>query len=968
MNKIYKLLIVCLLLLAGGKVLKAQEIIASGYCGAEGTDGDNLAWTIDSEYTLTITGSGAMADYGLTIDMQTFVIVSTAPWSSYSLLLTSLVLETGITSIGDYAFYGCKFSGSLTIPDSVEIIGTSAFYLCGRLSGPLVIPKSVTTIENNAFGFCEGFTGDLIIPNNVTTLGSSAFTWCLGFDGILKLSDNITTIESQTFSNCVYLTGSLIIPEGITEIKSSAFNSCENLTGSLTIPDGVTSIAASAFNGCYNLSGTLTLPESLENIGANAFKGSTFFTDVYSFSETAPLLTSDVFSCPDATLHYPASATGYDENGWEYFENRVDVLGGKCGDNLYWAINNDTLRIFGTGAMYDYAIPFLPIGNIAPWYEYKDASLTLVLEDGVTYIGENSFNNSGIAGSVTLPNSVTRIGNNAFAFCALSGSFVIPSSVDSIGYAAFSQSVLITEFFIYRDNPPYVNNTIYPFYGDAKVYVPATWETYGNFSAEQLVKMPTYTSDRGWVGLPDGQVRPGEEDHVVIDAPLVLNIFPTSKVLDVKSFGNTQNGSITIEDEGQLYCESARGEVTVKKRILGYNNEEVEDEDLPNRWYTISAPFKYATSVSSLSRVNGLIPYYYYEEYDLYRYDEPTYTWQNYKINSNNNFKTLDPARGYLYASEYNTTLEFAGMMNNEDVTCNLTTEGYYFNGFHLIGNPFTHNISSAHLIATDGAELVSGYYILNDDGAWGTILGGYMDDIIKVGQGALIKTTAEGKLTISREAASPNSKRGSGNGQQFLSITVDNAKYSDRAFVVFGDGASLDKMNHENENIPMLYIPTEEGDYAIAMVEEDVNEIPVNFKTNVMGQYTISLKQENCEFKELYLLDKQTGEKVNIMENDYTFVATGDENPERFVLMKNDNSQMTTDNSRFAYVNNGDIVIYDINGNAQINIFDAMGRCVYQGESYDATNRISADIYSAGVYVIQKVDGNGVNTQKIIL
>ena len=311
-------------------------------------------------------------------------------------------------------------------------------------------------------------------------------------------------------------------------------------------------------------------------------------------------------------------------------------------------------------------------------------------------------------------------------------------------------------------------------------------------------------------------------------------------------------------------------------------------------------------------------------------------------------------------------------MINTDDVTYNLTTDGDKLNGFHLVGNPFTHNITFAHLNATEGASLVNGYYVLNGEGAWGATLGSNEDDVIKVGQGVLVKAKTEGTLAIvktqSRKDAESQSRgqQTTDNGQQSLCISVSNAKYSDRAFVVFDKGVDLDKMNHENENIPLLYIPMEDADYAIAMMDMNVNEIPVNFETNVMGEYTISLRQENCEFDELYLLDKQTGEKVNILENDYTFIATSSDSPERFILMK-DNGQQTTDNSHFAYINNGDIVIYDINGNADIKIFDALGRCVYQGESSDETTRI-ANGYSAGVYMIQKVDDKGVNVQKIIL
>jgi hypothetical protein len=151
-------------------------------------------------------------------------------------------------------------------------------------------------------------------------------------------------------------------------------------------------------------------------------------------------------------------------------------------------------------------------------------------------------------------------------------------------------------------------------------------------------------------------------------------------------------------------------------------------------------------------------------------------------------------------------------------------------------------------------------------------------------------------------------------------------------------------------------------------MMDMNVNEIPVNFETNVMGEYTISLRQENCEFEELYLLDKETNTTVNILAEDYTFIATSSDNPERFVLIK-DNGQQTTANSHFAYVNNGDIVIYDIEGNGDIQIFDAMGRCVYNGNCCtDAIHRVPMGGFSTGVYMIQKADESGVKVQKIIL
>ena len=387
-------------------------------------------------------------------------------------------------------------------------------------------------------------------------------------------------------------------------------------------------------------------------------------------------------------------------------------------------------------------------------------------------------------------------------------------------------------------------------------------------------------------------------------------------------------------------------------------------------WYTIASPLKDTLQISDPQFLNSSVPQFLSSNSDLYRYDEPTYTWQNAKNSAENGFNTIAPGRGYLYANAENTTLKFTGMINTDEVTYNLTTDGDILTGFHLVGNPFTHNITFAHLNATKGAELVNGYYVLNGEGAWDATLGSNEDDVIKVGQGALVKATNAGTLAISRKPrAMSNEQRRNGSrltAHSSMLITVSNAKHSDKAFIVFDKGVGLDKINHENENIPLLYIPMDDADYAIAMMDINVNEIPVSFETNVMGQYTISLRQDNCEFDELYLLDKQTGEKVNILENDYTFIATSNDAPERFVLLK-DNGQQTTDNSHFAYINNGDIVIYDIEGKAQISIFDAMGRCLYKGNSSDETARIAND-FSAGVYVIQKADDNGVKVQKLMI
>ena len=589
-------------------------------------------------------------------------------------------------------------------------------------------------------------------------------------------------------------------------------------------------------------------------------------------------------------------------------------------EKLYtlWSFDNNTLTIYGIGAMNDFE-------GETPWNEYNNNIDVIVVEGGVTYIGNNAFS-----------------------------------------------ATSATEIFFYGTEPPVLGTNSIP--ETASIYVP-TLEVWNEAAWNNVNYMPTWTSQQVnetmsqqvWVGLAEGQTEPGENDHVAINAPLLLSQQVNS--LRVKSFGycgdgTTTNGSITIEEGGQLYCETARGEVTVRKEILGYQQSESGSEsesESESKWYTISSPLKDVTSTSSVS---GLLTTE--SDFDLYRYDEPTHTWQNAKPGEGStNFQTIEPGRGYLYANAENTTLEFTGNINTEDVNYTLTAQSEVLNGFHLVGNPYTHDISFNHLSAE--AELANGYYVLNGEGAWGATLGNE-GDVIKVGQGALIKTTSAGTLTISRDASTTRKNKQDvvdTSKKSTISLIVSNSNYSDRAFVVFDKGVGLDKINHENENIPLLYIPQDGTDYAIAMMDKNVSEIPVSFEATTMGQYTISLQQENCDFDELYLLDKETGEKVNILEEDYTFMATTADNAERFVLTMNSDNDTDSDNGNFAYISGEDLII-SVEGAVQI--IDVMGRIIYSNDVTSDNNRIDVSGFDNAAYIVRVINENGVKVQKIIL
>ena len=760
----------------------------------------------------------------------------------------------------------------------------------------------------------------LLLEEGMTYIGKRAFRDCSGFTGDLIIPNSVTSIGDYAFYECSGFTGSLIIPNRVTSIGNHTFDCCSGFTGDLIIPNSVTSIGRSAFYECSGFTGDLIIPNRVTSIGNHTFYGCSGFT---------------------GDLIIPNSVTSIGESA---FANCSGFTGS------------------------------LTIGN------------------SVTSIGRTAFHwCDGFTGSLIIPNSVTSIGSSAFEGCSgFTGDLIIGNSVTAIYNSAFYGCSGFTEVFFYRNECPYID--FFSFYNvKAKIHVPVIWESFTDIPSDKLVKMPTFvgqqttdngqqTSSTGWV-FPEGQTEISAEDHVAINAPLVLgqqttdNSQQTLSTLTVKSFGycgdgTTINGSITIEEGGQLYCETARGEVTVRKEIIGYAGQQTTDNGQQTSWYTIASPLK---EVIDLSNSNTFITS---TPFDLYRYDEPSHTWQNAKPGEGStNFQTIETGRGYLYANAENTTLEFTGNINTEDVNYTLTAQSEVLNGFHLVGNPYTHDISFNHLSAD--AELANGYYVLNGEGAWGATLGNE-GDVIKVGQGALIKTIDAGTLMISKSQSRNDTESQSRDAsmnpakstnidtsqQPTISLIVSNSTYSDKAFVVFDKGVGLDKINHENENIPLLYIPQGDTDYAIAMMDENVIEIPVSFEAMTMGQYTISLQQENCDFNELYLLDKETGEKMNILEESYTFMATTYDSAERFVLLK-DNGQQTTDNSHFAYQSGSDLII---NAEGTVQIIDMMGRIIYSNDVTSDNSRINVSGFTNAAYLIRLVNENGVKVQKVVI
>lgn len=172
----------------------------------------------------------------------------TPPRYSYKNYVKSIVIESGVTSIGSRAFYHLYKLTNVTIPDSVATINGYAFYYCTNLTN-ITIPNSVTTLNTHTFEYCESLT-NVAIPNSVTKIGSCAFYYCTSLTEI-SIPDSVTEISSNAFCGCECL-AELTLSNNLTTIGTSAFLTCKSLKN-VTIPSSVTSIGAQTFSGCSSL-------------------------------------------------------------------------------------------------------------------------------------------------------------------------------------------------------------------------------------------------------------------------------------------------------------------------------------------------------------------------------------------------------------------------------------------------------------------------------------------------------------------------------------------------------------------------------------------------------------------------------------------------------------------------------------------------------------------------------------------
>ncbi len=214
-----------------------------------GTCGDSLTWTFDdSTGLLTISGSGDMYDYS-------YEDINSLPWSIYADSITEIMIENGVTSIGDYAFFEMYWVTSVSISDSIEKIGVYAFYNCDSLSD-IIIPDSVSVINSFAFSYCDGLVNATI---GADTMYYGSFLNCYNLVNIV-FTGSVKTIGVDAFCGCESLveiryTGTPEQIEKITICEGNGFNDPGGKCGDnlyWTFNDFTGTLTISGFGEMYN--------------------------------------------------------------------------------------------------------------------------------------------------------------------------------------------------------------------------------------------------------------------------------------------------------------------------------------------------------------------------------------------------------------------------------------------------------------------------------------------------------------------------------------------------------------------------------------------------------------------------------------------------------------------------------------------------------------------------------------------
>lgn len=401
--------------------------------------------------------------------------------------------------------------------------------------------------------------------------------------------------------------------------------------------------------------------------------------------------------------------------------------------------------------------------------------------------------------------------------------------------------------------------------------------------------------------------------------------------------GNADASLLIIEDGAQLFQNSSNVMATFQKNITGYTGDN-------DNYYLIANPT--ANAVGEEDEYDALDGC---TTFDLYTFD-PTAELEWVNIGQTAQKVTFDRNVGYLYANAQDMTLHFRGYLlpTNGTTDINLVyytggEAGREFPGFNLIGNPYTCN---AYVNGYNFYTMADGEFVINEGSATVAPCEGFFVEATEANQSVTVSTAAP--------VTAPNALS--------LNVSQNRGNVIDRAIVRFDGANDLHKfmMNPAHTNLSIA----KGGETFAAISTEAEGELPVNFKAEKNGTYTITVNTKNVDAEYLHLIDNMTGMDVDLLSTpSYTFEAKTSDYASRFKLVFGvNNTASESSDSNFAFMSDGNLVINNIEGEATLQIVDELGR-VISTETVSGSYNKALNL-KAGLYIINL---NGM-TQKIVV
>ena len=393
----------------------------------------------------------------------------------------------------------------------------------------------------------------------------------------------------------------------------------------------------------------------------------------------------------------------------------------------------------------------------------------------------------------------------------------------------------------------------------------------------------------------------------------------------------SQGGNIA--DQTFAFYKKVSDDVTYRKDISAYEGD--------GGYMLIASP---VCSVVP-SAENGFLT----SEYDLYYFDQTGDSegkeWINYEAGAFN----LTSGKGYLYASSTNTTLTFTGQPYNGNGVVALDYDAEAtLAGWNLIGNPYA-----------EAATCNKAFYRLNSAGS--EVNAETESGSVAEMEGVFVVAEAAGETVTFTKGNSANT-----NATLALNVTQNRGNLIDRAIVRFDEGQQLPKFQL-NPNNTKIYVAQGNKDYAIVRSAAE-GEMPVSFKANENGTYTLSVEAENVEMNYLHLIDNMTGADVDLLATpSYSFEARTSDYTSRFRLVFSASQvpEPVEGPSAFAFFNGSSWTVSNM-GEATLQVVDMMGR-VLSSQTLNGNADLNVN-QPAGVYMLRLVNGNDVKVQKVVV